>query len=185
MGFVGRTDPVSSRHNLFYALVGDFEDDRFVPHSDALQLLDFGTDFYAMQSFEAEARQIAIAWLFNGEDRKPPGSPYSGEMSLPRELSISADGRLRMTPVQEFEAAWPASSPPLEDGVIDRNRPFDLQLTGGPGAIIRISPRTGSKWRPMQNWSCGRDKPFVASAETGPPVAYETDTDTWPGLPSR
>ncbi len=82
MGFVGHTDPASGRHNLLYALVGDFRNDRFVPDREELQLLDFGTDYYAMQSFAADGRQIAMAWLFNWEDRKPAGSPYSGEMSL-------------------------------------------------------------------------------------------------------
>lgn len=130
MGFVGHTDPGSGRHNLLYALVGEFKDDRFLPESDALQLLDFGTDFYAMQSFEADGRQIAIAWLFNWEDRKPVGSPYSGEMSLPRELSLSSDGLLCMNLVTEFEAAWPAASSSANDGSIDAHRPFDLQFTG-------------------------------------------------------
>lgn len=109
MGFVGHTDPVSGRHNLLYASVGDYRNDRFVPDREELQLLDFGTDYYAMQSFAAEGRQIAMAWLFNWEDRKPAGSPYSGEMSLPRQLSLTTDGRLAMAPVPEIDRVWPAT----------------------------------------------------------------------------
>jgi beta-fructofuranosidase len=132
MGFVGYTEPSTGRHNLLFALVGDFMDDRFVPDTDELQVLDFGTDFYAMQSFRADDRQIAMAWLFNWEDRKPPGSPYSGEMSLPRELTLDAAGRLLMQPVRELEASWNAD--PLEtpnDGVFRLDAaPFDLRLQG-------------------------------------------------------
>ncbi|WP_245270527.1 glycoside hydrolase family 32 protein, partial [Rhizobium sp. Pop5] len=91
MGFVGHVEPTTRRHNLLYALIGEFVDDRFAPDTPELQLLDFGTDYYAMQSFEAEGRQIAFAWLFNWEYRKPDGSAYSGEMSLPRVLSLSED----------------------------------------------------------------------------------------------
>lgn len=132
MGFVGYTEPSTGRHNLLFALVGDFVDDTFVPDTDELQVLDFGTDFYAMQSFRADGRQIAMAWLFNWEDRKPPGSPYSGEMSLPRELRLDAARRLLMHPVRELDANWELE--PLETagdgGFRLEDAPFDLRLTG-------------------------------------------------------
>ena len=132
MGFVGHTDPASGRHNLLYALVGDFEGDRFTADREELQLLDFGTEFYAMQSFRADDRQIALAWLFNWEDRKPAGSPYSGEMSLPRELALDRDGRLSMQPVKELEAAWPGEllEPEGDGSYALADAPFDLQLNG-------------------------------------------------------
>ena len=132
MGFVGYTEPETGRHNLLFALVGDFRDDRFVPDRDDLQILDFGTDYYAMQSFAAEGRQIALAWLFNWEDRKPAGSAYSGEMSLPRELSLDGRGRLCMAPVPEFDTARPAR--PLSAGRTGSHAlgdlPADLRLIG-------------------------------------------------------
>jgi beta-fructofuranosidase len=132
MGFVGHTEPGTGRHNLLYALVGEFVNDRFLPDGENLQLLDFGTDYYAMQSFEADGRQIAFAWLFNWEYRKPPGSPYSGEMSLPRELSLTKDGRLAMMPVAEFDAACPAQRlTPKPDGNFTLPpESIDIQLDG-------------------------------------------------------
>lgn len=131
-GFVGYTEPTSGRHNLTFALVGDFRSDTFIPDTDDLQVLDFGTDFYAMQSFRADGRQMAFAWLFNWEDRKPAGSPYSGEMSLPRELALNTSGRLLMRPAAELDAAWPASTvPPQPDGSYAlHDAPFDLSVTG-------------------------------------------------------
>jgi beta-fructofuranosidase len=132
MGFVGHTDPESGRHNLLYALVGDFEGDVFKPDREELQLLDFGTDFYAMQSFHADGRQIAFAWLFNWESRKPAGSPYSGEMSLPRELMLDRDDRLCMQVVEEYETAWPCIAlEPSTDGTYTlQDAPFDVKLNG-------------------------------------------------------
>lgn len=132
MGFVGYTEPTTGRHNLLFALVGDFTGDRFIPNSDQLQALDFGTDFYAMQSFRAGERQIAFAWLFNWEYRKPAGSPYSGEMSLPRELSLDSSGRLLMRVAAELDETWPAAPIGNEpDGSYRLDDvPFDLRLTG-------------------------------------------------------
>ena len=115
MGFVGHTEPETGRHNLLYALVGDFINDEFVPTGDELQLLDFGTDYYAMQSFEADGRQLAFAWLFNWEFRKPGTIQYSGEMSLPRELFLDDRKQLCMKPAQEFETA--CSAVPLNASV--------------------------------------------------------------------
>jgi len=132
MSFVGYTEPPTGRHNLLFALVGDFKGDTFLPDKNELQVLDFGTDFYAMQSFRADGRQIAFAWLFNWENRKPNGSPYSGEMSLPRELTLDADGRLLMQPVREMESAWCSDlQEAADDGGFNLcDAPFDLRLNG-------------------------------------------------------
>lgn len=66
-----------------YYLTGQFSfDTGFVPSGD-LREVDFGTDFYAMQSFEANGSRLAMAWLYNWEFSKPKGSNYSGEMSIP------------------------------------------------------------------------------------------------------
>ena len=97
-GFVGYTEAETGRHNLLYAAVGSFEDGVFTPYSDQLQELDFGTDYYAMQSFWDGQRQLALAWLFNWEIRKPAGSAYSGDLSLPRVLNLDGEHRLLMNP---------------------------------------------------------------------------------------
>jgi beta-fructofuranosidase len=97
-GFVGYTEAETGRHNLLYAVTGSFENGVFTPYSDQLQELDFGTDYYAMQSFWDGERQLAFAWLFNWEIRKPAGSAYSGELSLPRLLTLDRQHRLLMNP---------------------------------------------------------------------------------------
>lgn len=138
MGFVGHIEPQTGRHNLLYALVGALNQDSFVPDTPKLQLLDFGTDYYAMQSFEADGRQIAFAWLFNWEYRKPKGSPYSGEMSIPRVLSLSEDKkRLLMLPVCEVDAQY-------GDPIFENPR-GQYSLTRAPIEIRLDGPLDGSR----------------------------------------
>nr|WP_183854078.1 glycoside hydrolase family 32 protein [Prosthecomicrobium pneumaticum] len=133
MSFVGLVDPDTGRHNLMYALTGSFENDRFQPHGNELQELDFGTDFYAMQSFAAQGRQIAFAWLFNWQFRKPPGSVYSGEMSLPRVLALDARQRLVMRPEEGYRAL---RSEPLAEA-----EPGRLATVAGAAAEIALAGR--------------------------------------------
>lgn len=134
MGFVGHVEPRTRRHNLLYALIGEFIEDCFVPDTPELQVLDFGTDYYAMQSFDAGGRQIAFAWLFNWEYRKPEGSSYSGEMSLPRVLSLSKDKKkLLMLPVIELDEHY-AADPVIESDQSGQyslpRAPIEIRLTG-------------------------------------------------------
>lgn len=139
MGFVGHIEPTTRRHNLLYALIGEFTNDRFVPDTPELQLLDFGTDYYAMQSFEAGERQIAFAWLFNWEYRKPEGSAYSGELSLPRVLSLSEDKKkLCMLPAIEVEENYVAIP-------VARDQRGDYRLPSAPIEIRLSGPLQGSK----------------------------------------
>lgn len=64
-------------------------------------LFDFGGSFYAVQTFSAQNRRIAIGWVsdFYGEHVCAPGG-VCGSMSYPREL-LWRGGRLWMRPVEE------------------------------------------------------------------------------------
>jgi beta-fructofuranosidase len=147
-GFVGFTEPETKRHNLIYAISGTFADGVFTPYSDELQELDFGTDFYAMQSFADGDRQLALAWLFNWEFRKPAGSSYSGEMSLPRILGVDANRRLTMRPEPRYQALR-AAPLKVENGDVrlaNPDDPVELALSGDlAGLIIRLTSSTGGE----------------------------------------
>jgi len=132
MGFVGLTEASTGRHNLLYALVGSFVNDTFTPESADPQVVDFGTDFYALQSFATEGRQIAFAWLFNWEYRKTATSPYSGELSLPRQFWLDDRNRLSMRVVEEFEAAVRREilTPAQDDSYAIGSYPFEARLSG-------------------------------------------------------
>lgn len=69
------------------------------------QGIDYGIDFYAPQTVLApDGRRIMIGWMQNWETSglHPKETPWFGQMSLPREISIES-GRLIQKPVRELE----------------------------------------------------------------------------------
>uniref|UniRef100_UPI001CFDFB67 glycoside hydrolase family 32 protein n=1 Tax=Klebsiella quasipneumoniae TaxID=1463165 RepID=UPI001CFDFB67 len=80
--------------------------------------MDHGHDFYAPQSFATpDGRRIVIGWLDMWESPLPEQQDgWAGMLSLPRELSLSADNRLQMRPAKEVESLrgawfpWPVST---------------------------------------------------------------------------
>ena len=87
-------------------LIGKFDETTktFIPESD--QAVDYGIDFYAMQTVEApDGRRIMIGWMQNWDTlaHRCNDSKWFAQMSLPRELSVK-NGRLYQTPIKELDA---------------------------------------------------------------------------------
>ncbi|MCI4238624.1 glycoside hydrolase family 32 protein [Dickeya dianthicola] len=99
VGIVGYTEPQTGRHNLLYALTGEFNGNQFIPDKKNFQPLDFGTDFYALQTFRDGAETLGFAWLYNWASKKTAASLYNGEMSLPRRFTLNSAGMVCMEPV--------------------------------------------------------------------------------------
>lgn len=72
---------------------------------DADYQLDYGFHFYAPQTFEDEAgRRILIGWMDMWETTMPTQkNGWAGAMTIPRELTLSQEGRLLVRPVSELE----------------------------------------------------------------------------------
>lgn len=87
----GRIQPT-----MYY--VGELEDHKLKVENKAL--FDFGSNYYAVQTFEHEGRRIAIGWVsdFYNEHVIEDNGAY-GSMALPRELSLK-DNHLYMKPIQ-------------------------------------------------------------------------------------
>ncbi|MBK0419353.1 glycoside hydrolase family 32 protein [Leucobacter sp. CSA1] len=90
-------------HNAGY-VVGDWAPGRdFEQLTDYLPL-DWGGQYYAPQTFEApDGRRIAFAWM--GSFTAPLASEedgWSGQLTVPRVLSLGDDLRLRSRPVEEL-----------------------------------------------------------------------------------
>ncbi len=73
--------------------VGSFDGRDFVPSAKDPQLADYGTDFYAAQSFDnlpaERGHPVWIAWQSNHQNaRLQPTEPWRGVQSLPRELFV-------------------------------------------------------------------------------------------------
>ena len=85
-------------------IIGDFDEEtgRFAEISN--QTVDSGIDFYAPQTvLTPDGRRVMIAWMQNWDSCsiREEGSPWAGQMTLPREVFIK-DGRLWQRPSKEF-----------------------------------------------------------------------------------
>ena len=89
----------SNRYQMTRCYVGTFDGQEF--HVENEQWYDFGSNFYAAQTFEHEGRRIAVGWIsdFYGEHRIRENGTY-GSASLPRELHIR-ENRIYMEPIKE------------------------------------------------------------------------------------
>ena len=89
--------------------IGDFDGSVFFPEDRDTRFTDVGQDFYAAQSFEhVEGRRVWMAWLGNWNyPYSLPTGDWRGEMSIPRELSLTTVGGRRtliQRPVPELDA---------------------------------------------------------------------------------
>lgn len=90
------------RYQMTRYYIGSWKNQRLEKESSGW--VDFGSNCYAVQSFEHQGRRICIGWIsdFYKEHIEREGGAY-GSMTLPREMHIR-NGRLYMMPVEEVEA---------------------------------------------------------------------------------
>ena len=84
----------------------EMDKDTYTLKEQFAQSVDYGIDFYAMQTLEApDGRRIMIGWMQNWDTlaHRDNDSKWFAQMSLPRELSVK-NGRLYQTPVKELDA---------------------------------------------------------------------------------
>lgn len=87
------------------AWTGDYADDRFLPAR--LHRLDLGgRHFYAPQSFRApDGRRVVLGWLQEARsDAAVQEVGWSGVLSVPRTVTVGADGGLCSAPVEEVDS---------------------------------------------------------------------------------
>lgn len=139
-----------THHPLYWT--GTYAGDTFAP--DRLGRLDYGGRyFYAPQSFhDASGRRVMFGWLQEGRpDEAAVLAGWSGAMSLPREVSLGADGRLVQVPVAEV-AALRRDGVRSEPGRLgrDEHRPVgpggdqldvELDLVVPPSAAVELAVR--------------------------------------------
>ena len=91
--------------------IGSFDGHQFVREQEPITV-DFGLDFYAVQSFSdvPEGRRIWIAWLSNWKyaDKLPYSTIVGGPQTIIRDLSLykNENGgiRLRQRPIKEYQS---------------------------------------------------------------------------------
>ena len=87
-------------------IIGDMDSNTHTLKEEFLQSVDYGIDYYAMQTLRTpDGRRIMIAWMQNWDTLayRRNDSKWFAQMSLPRELSIK-NGRLYQVPVRELDA---------------------------------------------------------------------------------
>lgn len=84
----------------------------FIRDSNEFTELDHGHDFYATQSFLApDGRRIMVAWIDMWERPFPETKEgWSGMLSLPREITLGTDNKIRQNPVREIASLRKNSS---------------------------------------------------------------------------
>lgn len=123
-------------------LIGDYDEENHRLLDNQIEMLDYGTEFYAPQTLLTEdGRRIMIAWMASWDmaNVNPIDQGWNGMMTLPRELQIR-DGKLHQYPVREIEDYWTdvftidniylsgeVSFPEIRGRVID----FTVNIEGG------------------------------------------------------
>lgn len=122
-----------SGNNTMY-FIGDYDSISHTWQRKKPHLLDYGLDFYAAQTMEAEdGRRIMIAWLQSWDNHLTPDYyAWSGMMTIPRELSIK-EGCLMQYPVRELTKY-------RQNQVIDRD--YEIKHTQGEVEIPGVTGRT-------------------------------------------
>lgn len=131
------------RYQMSRYYVGDFKDGRFIAENSGW--FDFGSNCYAMQSFQHQGRMISIGWIsdFYGEHIEMENGAC-GSMTIPREMHVK-DNRLYLTPVKEIEML---RDKPLYHGrgesvCLEHIRPNTygavLQFNGNPAFSLQLA----------------------------------------------
>jgi beta-fructofuranosidase len=92
--------PIPLRKAIY--LVGTYANQRFTP--ERIGEVDVGGHFYAPQTFQDErGRRIMFGWLWEGRSQAAfEAAGWAGVMSLPRVLSLRADGWIDFEPAPEL-----------------------------------------------------------------------------------
>lgn len=92
--------------NLFQSgyLIGDWQPGEAFHYQNDFRELDHGHDFYAPQSLlTPDGRRVIIGWLNMWQSPMPEQQDgWSGLLSVPRELILDPEDRLRILPVEEL-----------------------------------------------------------------------------------
>lgn len=126
-------------NNTVY-FIGEYDSENQSWSRKEAHQLDFGLDFYAAQTMEAEdGRRIMVAWLQSWDTRLTPDNyAWSGMMTIPRELSIK-NGRLVQKPVREL-AAYHKNEVSFENYEIACAQ-GEVEIPGVNGRVVDLSVR--------------------------------------------
>lgn len=177
--------------------VGDFDGTRFLPYSSVPALADYGTDFYAAQSFanlpSTNRFPVWIGWQSNHQNaRFQPTEPWRGVQTLPREIFIFKEKEkwlLGQRPIPRLTECFGESVDVASGRLVLPQRPtirIECRFLGGPtnkagvtlrdeeGQLVTIGYDPASSEIFVDRREAGRDWPNYA-INCG--VSYEPEED--------
>ncbi|SFG31645.1 glycoside hydrolase family 32 protein [Sporolactobacillus nakayamae] len=118
-------DLYQNLHQTGY-FVGNFDYEHMQFDYGDFTELDNGHDFYAAQSFQDNSgRRIVIGWMDMWDSPMPEQAEgWAGALTLPRELHLSENGKIRMTPVPELTQLRKRELVHESELLISENRSF-------------------------------------------------------------
>jgi sucrose-6-phosphate hydrolase SacC (GH32 family) len=130
--------PVGGSINEYF--VGNFDGTTFTADDGVARLMDFGKDFYAVQTYNntPNGEAIAVGWMSNWQyTQVVPTFPWRGVFTVPRFLS------LRQNPTQTgaLLVQAPISLATLRDKTL-----FNGSTTVSPGTPVTISSQGNSSF---------------------------------------
>jgi beta-fructofuranosidase len=140
---------VSTQGAVIYSL-GAYANHYFRPELQGK--VDLGDSYYAARSMmDEQGRRVLWGWIREGRsDAAQRAAGWAGVMSLPRVVSLAADGRLRITPAPELEtlrgkhhhfAGQPARGAfSIRGDSLEIQAEFELGASGVVGLTVRSSP---------------------------------------------
>lgn len=134
------SDPFGRKRLMKY-YIGSIDQNTFQPESSGIY--DFGTECYALQTFEDGDRTLAFGWIVSAYGEfEEEGSRSNGCITLPRELSVR--GRtLYSTPARETRQLLYETIPVIQNGLTVNPMPgraalFHLRLRLTENTSFRI-----------------------------------------------
>ncbi|HJR80002.1 MAG TPA: glycoside hydrolase family 32 protein [Anaerolineales bacterium] len=177
--------------------IGEFDGTRFINEAEADQILrvDYGSDFYAAQSWSDEPnnRRIWIGWLNNWHyANDTPTSPWRGLLSIPRELHLRRhpEGyRLVQQPVEELKqlrqslyhitnSDIDAINSQLSEAKIDIAFEIQAEFVLGTAREFGIKVRTGKAEETVVGYDAQKQELFVDRRHSGD----STFSEKFPGV---
>lgn len=135
--------------------IGDFDEATCRFHARARGLLDYGPGFYAPNTMQVpDGRRLVWGWV-NGF---PGGHGWNGCLSLPRQLSLSREGRLRQEPAPQLSRLRGQPSKWRNLSLSEHGEVLTLPKTNTLEVLVRIDLRSGGKIA-LEFASAGNDAP--------------------------
>jgi beta-fructofuranosidase len=142
-----------------YWAFGEDRGDEF--RSEAVGVLDVGDRFYAPQSYETtDHRRVMLGWLRTQLDPSSQDAEWLGTMSLPREVTISAQS-VDLAPARELEAVRGAPRTVKSELGSEITR---IDLDGWPAFELRVEGELTRRWHSVTFEAADRGDRFVLPA---------------------